>query len=259
MHILTLITVERLTKQAGATSFGRGTDYARDGRVSNVQLLPGFASGRVDGQEPYFVVITEKGGKLAPTCTCPLGISGVFCKHCVALCLIAAELVKPTVSEATGPLFKTDAELEGFIERHRLEHVRQLCGEVLLPYFAEPEQSGLRYVLSRARLVDLATPQALKRYGYYLQHAYRAREQLPCFARRFLEAERDDTERARAQVRFRTRTSAEGMAGAFIARLLAFRGTFDPSLAPLPDEKLNPERLTFDSLLPGFHYEAERA
>ena len=46
-------------------------------------------SATVYGSEPYEVVLSVEGHRLDGECSCPYGQEGHFCKHCVAVALVA--------------------------------------------------------------------------------------------------------------------------------------------------------------------------
>lgn len=75
---------------AGPRSFERGDLYAQQRRVKKLAVSASSASAMVHGTGRYRVELTlDGGGELAWACTCPVGIDGGFCKHCVAVALAA--------------------------------------------------------------------------------------------------------------------------------------------------------------------------
>jgi hypothetical protein len=84
---------EDLQALAGPRSYQRGTGYLD--AVADLGIVPGGVQAIVHGTEPYRVRLLKEDGELAGTCDCPVGMEGMFCKHCVALGLVvlsAAEL-----------------------------------------------------------------------------------------------------------------------------------------------------------------------
>ncbi len=75
-----------LYRLAGAAAYRRGLRYANQGRVEIVDLQPASAHFRVRGSRPrpYKVYLEVFGNDLLYDCTCPVGETGAFCKHCVA-------------------------------------------------------------------------------------------------------------------------------------------------------------------------------
>jgi uncharacterized Zn finger protein len=64
----------------------RGLDYQRQGRVEVAQQSARMVIAIVRGSMPYRVELRWEP-KVAWSCTCPIGESGDFCKHCVAVAL----------------------------------------------------------------------------------------------------------------------------------------------------------------------------
>jgi uncharacterized Zn finger protein len=71
---------------ADARSFTRGLAYQRQGRVEVQEQGAGIVTAIVRGSMPYRVELRREP-KVAWSCTCPVGETGDFCKHCVAVAL----------------------------------------------------------------------------------------------------------------------------------------------------------------------------
>jgi len=69
---------------AGDAVYQRGRWYLSDGAVSGIAEDGGVVSAHVQGTLLYRVVLQVERNQLAWTCSCPMGQSGYFCKHCVA-------------------------------------------------------------------------------------------------------------------------------------------------------------------------------
>ncbi|MDA8310180.1 MAG: hypothetical protein M0Z46_06130 [Actinomycetota bacterium] len=80
----------RVRSLAGPRSFERGADYARSGTVTKLRVTGASAEATVRGSAPYKVHLGVDDGEPAFSCTCPVGAEGSFCKHAVALALVAA-------------------------------------------------------------------------------------------------------------------------------------------------------------------------
>jgi uncharacterized Zn finger protein len=80
-----LVTRETLRRLTGQRSFERGEEYAEFGAVGSLQWDDKAIRAGVQGTERYRVRLEVAGGKLAGSCTCPVGRDGLFCKHCVAV------------------------------------------------------------------------------------------------------------------------------------------------------------------------------
>ncbi|MHB1842769.1 MAG: SWIM zinc finger family protein, partial [Sulfobacillus sp.] len=74
---------------AGPRTFERGEDYAAGGLVKRPRITDSAAEANVQGSHPYQVRLWVVGGDPHFSCTCPVGSEGSFCKHAVALALVA--------------------------------------------------------------------------------------------------------------------------------------------------------------------------
>jgi uncharacterized Zn finger protein len=72
----------QLRRLAGPASFERGLDYVD--AVKSVRPLPDGVVATVEGTDEYRVLLRQRDG-LSGECTCPYGLEGNFCKHCVAV------------------------------------------------------------------------------------------------------------------------------------------------------------------------------
>ena len=81
----------RVRSLAGPRSFERGEDYARGGAVTKLRVTATSAEAAVRGSAPYTVHLGVEDGEPAFSCTCPVGAEGSFCKHAVAVALVATE------------------------------------------------------------------------------------------------------------------------------------------------------------------------
>jgi hypothetical protein len=82
---------DALCALAWGRSFERGTAYAANGRVQRLKVTDHEASATVRGSRAFRVRLWIEDGEPAFSCTCPVGDDGLFCKHCVAVGLAAAE------------------------------------------------------------------------------------------------------------------------------------------------------------------------
>ena len=81
---------DALRALAKVRSFDRGAAYAADGRVKRLKVGDEGASATVRGTRAYQVHLWLEGGAPMFSCTCPVAADGLFCKHCVAVGLVAA-------------------------------------------------------------------------------------------------------------------------------------------------------------------------
>jgi uncharacterized Zn finger protein len=101
-----LLDREALVDLAGSPAVKRGERYAKDRRVGPISEADGAIEAAVQGERRYKARIWEAGLRVRFECDCPVGLVGVFCKHCVALAIVwldpsgdesaAAPTLKPT-------------------------------------------------------------------------------------------------------------------------------------------------------------------
>jgi len=70
---------------ASARSYERGLAYFEAGRVGPLRASTRRAGATVQGSEAYSVELRAEGEELRFSCSCPVGLEGAFCKHCVAV------------------------------------------------------------------------------------------------------------------------------------------------------------------------------
>jgi uncharacterized Zn finger protein len=81
-----------LLELADAASEERGLAYVRENRVRITSLSQDEVLAVVEGTGEYDVRLRHTSS----SCDCPIGRNGVFCKHCVAVALVATAAVEPT-------------------------------------------------------------------------------------------------------------------------------------------------------------------
>ena len=84
-----LLNEQNLRRLAGPRFYERGVNYAITGRVIRLVRLRRSVEASVHGTARYRVELWIEEGELTGSCTCPMGDKGYFCKHCVAVGLIA--------------------------------------------------------------------------------------------------------------------------------------------------------------------------
>ena len=80
-----VLTCDALRQFAGGRSFERGENYFAAGQVISLVEHAGKLTATVKGTEDYRVKLSVRDGALDYDCTCPMGVDGAFCKHCVAV------------------------------------------------------------------------------------------------------------------------------------------------------------------------------
>ncbi len=84
---------------AGDRYFARGKNYFAQGHVNDLAWDGDSFTALVCGTEDYDVELWTEKGQLCASCTCPLGVDGIFCKHCVAVGLAGLANPNPAKSQ----------------------------------------------------------------------------------------------------------------------------------------------------------------
>jgi len=87
---------------AGERSFERGERYFLDGSVSALKVGSDVVSATVRGSRLYKVRLWQTSHGPGFHCTCPMGVDGDFCKHCVAVGLACLDQDRPEVPASPG-------------------------------------------------------------------------------------------------------------------------------------------------------------
>ncbi|MGH2954079.1 MAG: DUF6880 family protein [Solirubrobacterales bacterium] len=135
-----LLDERHLRRLAGERSFERGAAYLAAGRISRLSRSGERLEATVQGTHPYRVELWAVDGKLAFSCTCPMGQSGALCKHCVAVGLASSE------SAGSGDPVATRISLDEV-----RGHLASLPGEELIGLLIEEAREDER-LLDRLRL-----------------------------------------------------------------------------------------------------------
>jgi uncharacterized Zn finger protein len=134
--VLSEAVVQRL---ASRRSLERGMIYLDEGRVGPLRVGARRVNATVQGSESYAVELRADEGGPRFACSCPVGIEGEFCKHCVAVALSWLEDRGPS-----GPtLDDTRTYLEGLPPRSLVE--------LLVDHAHEDERLARRLSLMTAR------------------------------------------------------------------------------------------------------------
>jgi len=134
--VLSEAVVERL---ASPRSLQRGAAYLDEGRVGLLRVGTERVNATVQGSESYTVELRLSDGRLRFACSCPIGVEGEFCKHCVAVALSWLEDRGPS-----GPtLDDARTYLEGLPPRSLVE--------LLVDHAHEDERLARRLLLLTAR------------------------------------------------------------------------------------------------------------
>jgi uncharacterized Zn finger protein len=93
-----ILTRDLLLETAGERYFARGEDYFRHGYIQALAVEGNGITAQVSGTEEYYVELWVEDNQLLASCTCPLGVDDIFCKHCVAVGL--TWLANPNAAKA---------------------------------------------------------------------------------------------------------------------------------------------------------------
>ena len=161
-----LLTETGLRLKAGPASYERGERYATTQRVKKLKAAGSELSATVTGTSQYRVRIWVEEGDLNFSCTCPVGETEEFCKHCVAAGLVWLRGARATegATEWSKP-DQPDVDLPGFL----LTHPKETLVELLMERAAEDELFGGRLALQAAKAA--AVPADLEPYRQVIEAA----------------------------------------------------------------------------------------
>lgn len=77
------LTLDDIRELCTESSFERGMDYYKTGRVINIEQSGKRIIATVQGTDDYTVTIYKDNNRISATCTCPYDFGG-YCKHIVA-------------------------------------------------------------------------------------------------------------------------------------------------------------------------------
>ena len=97
------ITRDELREIADPGSWARGLEYFESGRVVSMIRDGETVIASVQGEFLYRVRLTRREGRLESACSCPIGLSGIFCKHCVAVGLASIEGPEAAATPRAAP------------------------------------------------------------------------------------------------------------------------------------------------------------
>ena len=86
-RLAALLDWDAIVDLAGSLYLQRGMRYLEDGRVGPIRATDDAIEATVRGEDAYTVRVSLDGSRIVSDCTCPIGETGAFCKHCVALSL----------------------------------------------------------------------------------------------------------------------------------------------------------------------------
>jgi tetratricopeptide (TPR) repeat protein len=181
------ITRDELREIADPGSWARGLEYFESERVLDLIRDEESVIASVQGEFLYRVRLTRREGRLDSACSCPMGLSGIFCKHCVAAGLASIEGPEAAATPHAAPGAKAsspgalgdnayDRDLQ-CIRKHLLQRDSSELVEIVLNAAAEDESLLRSLTMEAARgggTVDVATMKrsitAATRTGGYVRY-----------------------------------------------------------------------------------------
>jgi len=148
-----------LLEWAGDRYFDRGVRYHEQGRVSSLAQYGEQITAQVQGTESYQVNLWLENGELRFRCTCPVGMDGLFCKHCVATALAWIEKPPPYQASEAAPTRQGTAleDVEHYLAQQDREYLVRMIMERLLEDAQWRDQLVLRVAARRQEGVDIPT------------------------------------------------------------------------------------------------------
>ncbi len=104
-RLAALLDRDAIVDLAGPLYLERGMGYVEEGRVGPIVATDDAIEATVHGEHAYAVRVSLDGSRIISDCTCPIGETGAFCKHCVALSL--AWLRRPAADSSPAHRGKT--------------------------------------------------------------------------------------------------------------------------------------------------------
>jgi len=156
-----------LWQLAGQRSYERGEQYI--GAVMDLRDVRDGVRATVQGSESYQVQLSWADGELVGDCSCPTGVEGAFCKHCVAVGLVLIDEAERGDSgdsddsvDGEGAVPLSDDALRDYLES--LDHGALV--ELLFEHAASDDTLHLKLVLRVAGDRDNPDIEMLRRQIY---------------------------------------------------------------------------------------------
>jgi hypothetical protein len=132
---------------------GRGIVRARRGLLRQWQVKAvaedkGAITAKVHGTRPYRVKLWIEKEELDYSCTCPMGMDGEFCKHCVAVGLrwLEGRQVKPSGKAQASPAVTMDD-----IRAYLLQQDKNVLVDMLMSHAMEDDRFRQRLFMKAAK------------------------------------------------------------------------------------------------------------
>ncbi|MGE0546122.1 MAG: SNF2-related protein [Kofleriaceae bacterium] len=162
MTLVSLLEPTQLRALAGL-GYERGVRYWEQGRVRSRTAMERGVRGVVVGSSTYTVQLSVDRHGLVAQCSCPVGDTGMMCKHAVALALDYMESTRASVAEpASEPVFQTRSELDRWIAEHDVAHELERSAAVLIPALEQTCPYENARPLARLTLRQVASLEATR-------------------------------------------------------------------------------------------------
>lgn len=148
-----------LLNLAGERSYERGVNYFERGAVHSLAQYGDRITAEVYGTEAYQVQLGLEDAQLKHRCTCPVGVEGWFCKHCVAVALSWIEEPPPyyPAGDAPAKTGTTMQDVHDYLARQERETLVQLIIDQAMEDARWREKLLMKAAVQRGEGVDVNT------------------------------------------------------------------------------------------------------
>ncbi len=145
MWHLKLLSDSNLLRLAGERTFARGKSYAQQNRVNIVHMGEHEARFVVEGRQSYTVFLEQFENQLIYDCTCPVGQTGAFCKHCVAAAIVLRQQLETTIVDADTVGFPWRWQIQELLKLPPSQPQQNATADYLLIFLLEEDFSHYYY------------------------------------------------------------------------------------------------------------------
>lgn len=133
-RLAALLDWDAIVDLAGPLYLQRGMGYLENGRVGPIGATDDAIEATVHGEHSYAVRVSLDGSRIVSDCTCPIGETGAFCKHCVALSLAwlrppAGGAARPDPVKLAERLFRWELTGDWEVFRGSVQRYADVLGE----------------------------------------------------------------------------------------------------------------------------------
>ena len=185
---LSRFDVDALRDLVGEKVFARGEAYFRSGQVEILAIESERVVAQVSGTEDYRTVLTGRGKRIGGECSCPAFEEWGFCKHMVAVALMANAEGGEAKAEGAGTLSRIRQHLKSKSIDTLVEMIVELAERDAKIYrkldlaAATSQADGPTLEASLRKAIDKAT-----RTGGLVEYGELHRERPLCHGRELLD------------------------------------------------------------------------